>query len=69
MTARNPLPMGMTPPGWPTPERMAAIMEAIRRDFERYRARRLCIFLKQGENKERQTNDRSNRHKFLPADF
>lgn len=31
--------------------------------------RRLCIFLKQGENKERQTNDRSNRHKFLPADF
>lgn len=38
MTERTPLPLGMTPPGWPSLERMAVIMEAIRRDIERYRA-------------------------------
>lgn len=38
MTEHNPLPLGITPPGWPTPKRMAAIMEAIRRDIERHRA-------------------------------
>jgi hypothetical protein len=38
MTDRNPPPPGMTPPGWPPPERMAAIMEAIRRRIEEYRA-------------------------------
>ena len=37
MTESNPLPHGMTPPGWPTPERLAEIMEAIRRGVERYR--------------------------------
>lgn len=37
MTERNPLQMGMTPPGWPSPARLAAIMEAIRRGIERYR--------------------------------
>jgi hypothetical protein len=37
MTASNPLPLGVTPPGWPTPERLAQIMEAIRRGIERYR--------------------------------
>jgi hypothetical protein len=38
MSERSPLPLGMTPPGWPSPARVAAIMEAIRRDIERYRA-------------------------------
>lgn len=36
MTERT-LPLGMTPPGWPSPERLAAIMEAIRRRIEEYR--------------------------------
>lgn len=37
-TERSPLPLGMTPPGWPSPERMAAIMEAIGQRIEEYRA-------------------------------
>lgn len=37
MTERNALLAGMTPPGWPTPERMAAIMEAIKQRIEEYR--------------------------------
>ena len=37
MTTRTAFPQGTTPPGWPTPERMAEIMEAIRAQIERYR--------------------------------
>lgn len=37
MTDRPALPAGMTPPGWPPPERLAAIIEAIRRRVGAYR--------------------------------
>lgn len=37
-TERRVLPTGTTPPGWPTPARMAAIIDAIKRRVEEYRA-------------------------------
>jgi len=37
MTERNPQPLGTPPPGWPSPKRMAVLMEAIRQGVERYR--------------------------------
>ncbi len=51
MTERNPLPCAKTPPGWPPPERMDAIMEAIRRGIERYREE----FAKRDAEKARQS--------------
>lgn len=37
MTERRAPPAGMTPPGWPTPARMAAIMAAIKQRIAEYR--------------------------------
>ena len=37
MTELNPKATETPPPGWPSPKRMAVIMEAIRRGIERYR--------------------------------
>lgn len=38
MTERPAPPAGIMPPGWPSPERLAEIMEEIRRRIEEYRA-------------------------------